>query len=302
MGYRRFVARRLRAVARSGVAAVGALVLAAGGALLVTGCGASHAISQALDPVARAAEVTAKVPGYRMLATVEINTGATTAHGTMSGIFDRRARTGAITTAETVGGHSVRITEKFSGLTFYMSSSGLPGATKLAGGRPWLRFDVGPELSAMGLGGLPTEGTDPSQFVDYLRGEGGHAQRVGSETVGGVPTTHYHVTVDLDRYAQLVPAAGRARAKQSVARLESTIGAHTIPMDAWIDARHLVRRIRMSFSECVQTHHLHLAMTMNLFGYGAEPQVTMPSASQTRDLTPLIRAAAARVKLGCAAP
>ena len=263
------------------------------------GCGAGQTAGPAADSVARAADVTARVPGYRIEATMDVSTGTATVHGTMSGTMNTGRRAGVITTHETVAGHSLALTEMLSGTAVYMRAADLPGVTQITGGKPWLKIDLAHAASAMGLSGLQTGSSDPAQFVDYLRAVGARQTRVGSQTVGGVPTTHYRVTIDLDRYARLVPASDRSSARTGVATLESILGSHTLPMDVWIDAHRLVRRMSFTLSECVADHHLRTTMTMNLVDFGPQPIPRTPAASQTYDLTPLLASQMKKVPLGC---
>jgi hypothetical protein len=186
----------------------------------------------------------------------------------------------------------------FSGLTFYIHAHGLPQLARLTGGKPWLKFDMSRMLGAMGIGALPT-GTDPSQFVDYLRAVSSSEARTGTGIVRGVATTRYHATIDLDRYAKLVPVAQRATAQRAINTLESALGSHTLPIDVWIDRHHMVRRLGLTFAECVSGQRVHLGMQMDLYGYGPQPQPALPSARRAYDMTPLMAASLSKLKFGC---
>ncbi len=264
--------------------------------LALSGCGSSS--TSTIGPVARAADVTSQVPGYRVAATTTVTTGAGRATVAVTGRFDRTNRTGELTSSETVAGHHLAFTEVFSGLTFYLRATGFPQLTKLTAGKPWLRFDMSRMLGAMGLGSLPT-GADPSQFLDYLRAVGASTARVGSATVRGVNTTHYHAVVDLSRYANLVAPSQRAVAARGVATLEAALGSHTMPIDAWVDDHNLVRRMSFSFQECVENQKLNLGMTMDFYDYGPQTPVQVPSAADAYDVTPLLTAALGKIKFGC---
>ena len=267
----------------------------------VSGCGVTKAVSGFVDPVAKAADVTATAPGYRIAATMTVGLGSTgqTAHATMSGVMDRADKQASITVHETAAGHAVTTTEKLSGTTIYMNAAQLGGAGTVPGGKPWIKYDLSRATEAMGLGGLSTS-SDPSQFVDYLRAAGGNATRVGTQTIRGVPTTHYHVVVSFDRYLTLVrPAVRAAAAARSVSLLESMLGSHTMQMDAWVDSKRLVRRMSFSLAECVAKQHLNIGMMMDLYDYGPQPRPALPSASQTYDITPQVAKVLKNVKLSC---
>lgn len=275
------------------------MVLVAGAATAsiaaFSGCGSSSSI----DPVARAADVTARVPGYRIAATATVTTPASGAlQIAMNGSFARANRSGTMTAAETVAGRRFKFTEVFSGLTFFMKATGVPALQRLTGGKQWLKFDMSRMLGAMGLGSLPT-GTDPTQFVDFLRAVSSSTNRVGTDTVRGVATTHYRAKVDLDRYPTLLPASQRPAAARSVSTLESALGSHTLPIDAWIDHSNLVRRVGIAFSECVAQQHVKFGMSMDIFGYGPQAQPQLPGPSEAYDITPLVSSTLSKIKLGC---
>lgn len=274
-------------------------MLAAIAALLaIAGCGSS----QSATPVIRAADVTAGAPGYRLAGAATITVDGAqgrSVHMTMSGSFDRRDRLGRMTAVANVVGHRLQVSELLSALTVYMPTNAVPNAAKLAGGKHWLRLDMSRAIGGAGISSLPTA-TDPSQFVDYLRAVSSGVTNAGRATVRGVPTTHYRATIDLDKYPGLVAPAQRQAVVTSVKNLEATLGSHVIPLDVWVDSRHLVRRMRLSFGECVSGAHFRFALTAELYDYGPQPRPRIPPASQTYDLTPLLQSTLARVKLGCA--
>lgn len=273
-------------------------------AMLVTlsGCGATRAISGAVDPVAQAATTTSHAPGYRLSATIDA-TGATgTVHGTMAGVMNTVQHTGAFTQRESVAGHTISIAERLSGTTVYMRLPNQPALQRLTGGKPWVKLDFSRALGAFGLGGLTTQSSNPAQFIDYLRAVGAKTKRVGTTTIDGTQTTHYHAVIDLDNYPKLFPAAQRAAAARGVSTLENAIGSHTMPMDVWIDSQRLLRRMSFSFGECVQSQRLTMAMTMNLTDYGQQSVPSPPSSSQAYDLTPLVLQSLKSFKPGTCGP
>jgi hypothetical protein len=270
----------------------------AAGAVAVTGCGS---VSQTVDPVAKAAAATARVPGYKMAATMNVSTAQGSTQMQMAGVIDRADGTGQIAARETVLGHQLNINEVFSSLTFYLQTAGIPGLSKVTGGKAWVKFDMSRMLGAMGLGSLPT-GTDPSQFVDYLRAVSSSTKSLGSATVRGVATTHYRATIDLSKYANLVPASQRAEAKRGISTLEYAVGGHALPIDAWVDHNDLVRRINLDFAECAAGQHVKLGMMMDLYDYGPQKSTQVPSASDSYDITPLLTSSLSKIKLGCPAP
>lgn len=278
-------------------------------ALVLGGCGSGgHSASRPLTNAAtgglvRAADVTTQAPGYRLAGTATLavsGAAARTIHENMTGSYDRLDRTGAITTTVSALGHVVRVPELISQLTVYMASAAVPSAASLAQGKPWLEIDMSRALGGAGLSSLPTA-TDPSQFVDYLRAVSSTATEEGTATIRGVPTTHYHTVVDLDRYPSLVAPAQRAAVETSVKNLEAALGSHALPLDVWIDSHHLVRQVKLNFGECVSGTHFTYTMTIDLYDYGPQTAPRLPAPNQVYNLTPLVQSALSRVKLGCAA-
>jgi hypothetical protein len=266
-------------------------------ALAIAGCGGS----QSATPVLRAADVTARAPGYRLSGTGTItlrggNVG--TVGMAMTGSFNRRDRIGTLTTVVDVGGRRIRVPELISQLTVYMASSALQGSAAVPGRKPWIKLDMSRAIAGAGISSLPTA-TDPTQFVDYLRAVSSRITDVGGATVRGVQTTHYRATVDLDRYPRLVAPSQRKAVAASVKNLEAALGSHTLPLEVWIDGHHLVRRLKLAFGECVSGAHFRFALSTDMYDYGPQPRPRIPPASQVYDLTPLVQAAMRRVHLGC---
>jgi hypothetical protein len=273
---------------------------AATSAVVISGCGAAKTVSNAIDPVAKAAEATSQVQGYRISGVVTIDTAVGPVKTTMSGVMNRTTRTAQMTAKATVGGHAVTLHERLSGLTVYMDTSGIPGADQLTHGKPWLKMDMSRAFSSFGLGSsVSATSSDPSQFVDYLRAVSDNTKKVGTDTVRGVATTRYHAVIDLRKYPDVVPAAQRATARRGITNLETAIGGHTMPADVWIDDHKLVRRMSIHMPECVNNQKVSMSMTMEMYDYGPQPTARMPASAQTYDLTPLISASMKQVKLGC---
>jgi hypothetical protein len=273
---------------------------AAAAVVVISGCGAARTVSQAIDPVAKAAETTSQVQGYRMSGVVTIDTGVGPVKTTMSGVMNRVSRTASMITKATVAGHAVTLSERLSGLTVYMDTSAIPGADQLTHGKPWLKMDMSRAFTSFGLGSsVSATSSDPSQFVDYLRAVSDNTKNLGAATIRGVPTTHYHAVIDLSKYPGVIPAAQRATAQRGIKNLETAIGRHTIPTDVWIDHHKLVRQMSMNMPECVNNQKVTMSMTMDMYDYGPQPATQIPPSAQTYDLTPLISASMKQVKLGC---
>jgi hypothetical protein len=128
---------------------------------------------------------------------------------------------------------------------------------------------------------------NPARYVQYLRATtNGTVQDLGQATVDGFRTTHYHATIDLAKLPSAVPASQRQAAQQLAALLRRS-GVTQLPIDAWIDSAHLVRRIKQTFNESINGQRLNLAIQVDFVEYGPQPAPTVPPASQTQNLLTL---------------
>jgi hypothetical protein len=279
----------------------GAVVAAAaalgGAALAAGGCGAANAI----DPVAKAASVSTTTPGFQMRFELRFGSPqlptALTATGT--GTINARERTGSVVFAmnagndpqlkKALGGSTLRLEELVNGTTVYVK---LPPAiaSKLPAGRPWMKVDLAKASGIPGFSSLANNpvSSDPSQFLSYLRATSGTVSKQGSGVVNGIHTTHYHATISLDKVPDALPSASRKGAKQAVSSIEQLTGLRQLPVDAWIDANNLIRRMRLTFGEALAPSvKLNIAMTMDFLKYGPQRKPTFPSADQVTDASSL---------------
>lgn len=297
------VGMRIRSSALVAAAVASVIALAgcgSSGSSSTTAGGGTGESSDAGSAVVRAADVTGASSGYRFQATMSITGASTALKAAMSGTILSASNRGALALRESVQGHSINVSERYSGKTYWVSVTGIPGAAALTS-KPWLKYNLGSTLNQLGVGGLPSGGSNPTQFLTYMKAAGADAQRLGTETIRGVATTHYAVTVNLNGYVRLVSPAARPAARKAIQRLISTIGSDTMHMQVWIDHHNLARRLSLSFPECVAQQHLRVGMTMDLFDFGTDATVTLPTAAQSHDITPLVDRQLANQKLACAA-
>jgi hypothetical protein len=266
-------------------------------AVTVSGCGAAST----LDPVAKAASISTTTPGFQMRFAVRFGSPQlpTPLTATGTGSIDARDRTGSVVFVmnagndpelkNALGGSTLRLEELVDGTTVYVK---LPPAiaSKLPGGRPWMKVDLAKASGIAGFSSLANNpvSSDPSQFLSYLRATSGHVSKQGNEVVNGVQTTHYRATISLDRVPDTLPSASRKGAKQAVSSIEQLTGLKQLPVDAWIDANNLIRRMRLSFAESVAPSvKLNIGMTMDFVKYGPQPKTRFPSADQVSDASSL---------------
>lgn len=288
---------------------VGAVGLALIAMVLAAGCGSSasgtsHTTSRTAQTptvsLVRAADVSTAAAGYRAAVTMhETVPSVGSIDATANGSFSPAAHTGAMNMQmqlpPSAGLGTLQLQMVLSRSAIYMK---LPSqlASKLPGGKPWIYINLDQVGKAAGIPGLGSlvSGTsslsDPGQYLSFLRAaSAGSVKDLGQATVNGFSTTHYHAKLDLAKLPQAVPAAQRPTVRQLVAALESKGATTQIPVDAWIDSSHLIRRIQMAFSEPLGTtgQTAKIDLTENFLEYGPQPAPAAPNRSQTVNLLSL---------------
>jgi hypothetical protein len=167
--------------------------------------------------------------------------------------------------------------------------------SKIPGGRPWLSVNLAQAGKAAGIPGLgalfnsSASVTNPGQYLSFLRATAsGSVKNLGQATVNGVQTTHYHALVDMSKLPSVVPAGQRRAVEQLVAELKRKGVSPQVPIDAWIDASHLIRRIQTSYSLAINGQSVAFTMTGNYLQYGPQPAPAIPPRGQTTDLLSLL--------------
>jgi hypothetical protein len=286
----------------------GLVCLAAGAA--IAGCGSSSSnSSSAGNQVVRAAYVSTAAAGYRMRFDMAISSPALPApiKALGTGGFNVQQHSGALTLAmdfgsipeisRVLGSSTFVMRELIDGQTIYVKlPDALTGRIPQLAGKPWVKVDL---ATAGGAAGVPGVGSlinnpassDPAQFLSWLRAAGS-VTKVGSESVNGIPTTHYRAVIDLDKVASTLPAASRSEAQAAIAGLEKTTNLHQLTAGVWVDGQNLVRRIRMLLHESTAAAQgVDAAITVDIVGYGPQPVPGPPPASQVTDVSSLTGAA-----------
>jgi hypothetical protein len=283
---------------------IAAGVLAAvGAAVLTAGCGSSSSTGSPQSSAAslkRAAYVSTAAPGFRLAETETVSAqGSVNVDVTANGSFSPGSRTGQISMSMhgQVGGNTRTIDMQavVDRDTFYIKFP--PSlASQIPSGKPWVSINfarVGKAVGVSGLGSMMNSDStmyDPGQYLDYLRAAaGGSVKNLGQETLDGQQVTHYQADLNLADLANAVPTAERQAARQLVASLQKKASVPTqMPVDVWINASHLVRRIHITYNMSVNGQSAVIDMTENFSDYGPQPAPTVPSQDQTTDLTSLL--------------
>jgi hypothetical protein len=240
-------------------------------ALVVAGCGGGGGGTS--DQIALAASKTAKVGSIE--ADFTVSGAGVEGHGT--GVFNTGKKgSGQLTMTVGVAGRSFKIDTVITGTVLYMRS---PAFSQITGGKQWVKIDLGKIARQRGinLGSLLNTSPTPTSALAYLRGSGGKVKKVGTEQVQGVDTTHYHVTVNLERAA----ARAKGAARDSLKRVIQLSGVKKVPVDVWIDDKDYVRKV---VYETNGGRGQAARVTMELHDFGARVPIKPPPKDSVVDL------------------
>lgn len=280
---------------RGRLATVAAALAVAVAAAAAAGCGGGTSSALSLDPVAAAATKTQHAGAARIrLALTLAGQGKTVRlHGT--GAIDGTSTEMSFTLGSLLGlaglpsaaraqlghGSMQEITLQQGGdYVVYLRLGSL--ASQLPGGKQWIKLDISKLGKSAGLDlGKLLSGSQlqPADLLSMLEAEGAKVQKVGSATVDGAAATHYRVTVDIAKALQ---------AKGLTSPLLSTAVAQmkSLTENVWIGRDGLVRRIGFHYGLPLHGSPT-VAMTMDLYDYGAHAQIAAPASSEVFDATQL---------------
>jgi hypothetical protein len=281
-----------------------ALISLASVALAACGSSSSTSTTHTVS-LTRAAFVSGSSPGSKIAMTMQESVpGVGQIAMTANGNFSTASRTGAMTMRMTLpsaaaaqaGIGTLQMQVVLVPGTFYMK---LPAslASKIPGGKPWWKINLNQVGKLAGIPGLSSlmSGTsnlsDPGQYVNFLRAtSNGSVKNLGSATVNGMNTTHYRARIDFAKLPNAVPANERAAAQQLVAALQKRgVAPRGLPVDAWIDSKNLIRRVRLAYAQPLPNgQSANVAIKVDYLDYGPQPAPTVPPASQTLDLFKLL--------------
>lgn len=274
-------------------------------AALAAGCGSKGSQTTGSTPappnqgnavLVNAASATRKVGSARV--TMDITTpspsGTLTMHGTGAFAFHGRPAGEMQLSVAAPGGTSTSIDERIVGTVIYMRSPIL--SREIPGSKPWIEFDLQKIGKKMGInfGALMNSSTtsDPTQSLAYLQAASNSIQNLGTESVGGVTTTHYHAVVDMRKAMKVMvaraPRPDKAAVRSTYQNLLAQTGITTYPMDVWVDGQGLVRKMHLQMPVATSGGE-SMDMTMQLSDFGAPVNVSPPPASQVTNLLRLLQ-------------
>ena len=124
-------------------------------------------------------------------------------------------------------------------------------------------------------------------MLEALRGLSGDIETVGSDELRGVETTHYRALLDP---AELVKeATARTSDAASVFDQLSQTGVAEVPLDVWVDASGLVRKLALDIEAPEASSGLagSVSLAFELWDYGERVEIDVPPAAQVADASAL---------------
>lgn len=169
----------------------------------------------------------------------------------------------------TVPGQSSALEMRLVDRTIYVK---LPAGT---GGGGWLKVPVDANNPQTAEFAKLIDQVDVSKQFDQFR-TAGELKGQAPDTVDGVQTTRYDVSVDV---AKAMAAAPNEEARKQLEPL-SQAGVKTLDMQIWADTENLPRQIKSSFSAQGE----NATATIKLSDWGAPVTVEAPPANQVQEL------------------
>lgn len=183
---------------------------------------------------------------------------------------------GTVSISDPDSNEPVKVELVQEGTEVYMRSSRFG---ELPDGREWMGIDLalGDELDTS-----PPASVDAKGELGLLEEVTGHVQKIGKEEVRGVSTTRYRTELSVSETAQQL----RKEGGDDTASLVEKEGSPT-QLEVWIDAKELVRRMRVVQSRPAEGGDgpTSTDMRIDFLDFGLEPEIEVPDSDEVFDTT-----------------
>jgi len=251
------------------------LVLSGTVALVAAGCGSGGATSA--HDISRAATKTSEAGSLE--ADFAISGQGLT--GTGTGVFNSKHQSGQLKMKLVARGRQIPFDTVVTGDVLYLRSPAFAQATTQD--KQWVKLNLATLASSQGttdLSGILDASPTPTYALAYLQGAS-TVDKVGAESIGGVQTTHYTVSANLDTAAE--HASGSTR--DALQGVDAQNRVLTLPLDVWLDGNGYIRKVR--YDEHAGRRQA-AQVTMELHDFGAPVTIDAPPDDSVVDLTKMI--------------
>lgn len=140
-------------------------------------------------------------------------------------------------------------------------------------GKEWVKLDSTAFQSRIGTDPTSAGGSQPQTFFEFFNSvEEADIEKVGSEEIRGVDTTHFRVKLGLEDFYGSVNAETRTQLIEQAQKA----GFEMRPSDVWIDKDGYARKVIISMGSSGAQGSFEMAMTMELFDFGTKVEVSIP--------------------------
>jgi len=159
--------------------------------------------------------------------------------------------------------------------------------SELPAGKSWIRADGG-DLAVQGFDFSELDQftkTDPRELLDIMGSATGEIETVGMDELRGVETTHYRTILDSSDLGTYTLGDDGDQSSSLAGQLAAQAGLSEIPVDIWLDANGLVRKLTMAFSATQPgtSETSEISMSFELWDYGEAVEIELPPASEVVD-------------------
>jgi hypothetical protein len=262
-------------------------------------------LQKGVDPVAAAATKSADAGGANVALTLGVDTSNGSYSVTANGVVDQgqadiTANLSQVLAAAGLpagnGTVELRSLQENGDPVVYVNAPAL--SSLIPGGKSWLRLDlqqaaksVGVDLNQM----IAQAAQNPTSVLGLLQ-SAGSVQKLETEPIDGVSTSHYKATIDLTKAAALVGGPAQEAAQHVI----DNGGPSTIPVDVWIGDDGYVRQLKVDDTVAANGESATVHLNLGLSGYGTAVNVTAPPSADTLDATGLVAMAAQNLQSGTA--
>ncbi|WP_328296676.1 hypothetical protein OG389_01915 [Streptomyces sp. NBC_00435] len=137
-------------------------------------------------------------------------------------------------------------------------------------GKSWLKVEASAVLGEKGAAGMKAGNNDPTAGLKSLKWASNVA-KVGTEDVNGRSAVHYRATVPLDKLGDAKSVFGAIGGS----------GATELVSDIWVDDKGMPARLNQTYGD--------VGVNVDFVSFGVAKQIAAPPASETADITELIK-------------